>query len=469
MDIGLLGPLHVDHGRSPDARATGPRRSLCPGGGARCGPLAGRSWLTRCGVTSARVLVEGGAGVRLRLRKAVGRDAVETRRAGTGWRDRSAGSTPADSSASPARRGARRRRAARSRGHGVPAGPRLWRGRRSRTRRLAAGRSEAARLEELRRTAEEELLAARIAAGDREVTADAPGARRRGAAAGAPLGDARRWPSTAVAARPTRCARSGGRADAAGPARNRPGAELVELEAAILRQDPGLSDVRRRATAATCPYKGLAPYDADDAGALLRPRGGDPRAWPAWNGSPLLVVAGPSGCGKSSLVRAGLVPALRQRGRQWWCSARRRPGRDAWPAALAGPAAPGPGRRPVRGALHAPRRPGDRTRLAAPTSRLRRRAGAGRDRDPRRPPGRAGRRPVAGPARRTGLHLVTPLTGDAIARRDRGTGPARPGSGSNTASSTCWCATPKASRARCRCCRTRSPRPGNGATAACSP
>jgi hypothetical protein len=31
--------------------------------------------------------------------------------------------------------------------------------------------------------------------------------------------------------------------------------------------------------------------------------------------TPLLVVAGPSGCGKSSLVRAGLVPALRHRGR----------------------------------------------------------------------------------------------------------------------------------------------------------
>ena len=49
-----------------------------------------------------------------------------------------------------------------------------------------------------------------------------------------------------------------------------PGVELQELERAILVQDPALSrpDRRRRATAparAVCPYKGLAPFEPEDA------------------------------------------------------------------------------------------------------------------------------------------------------------------------------------------------------------
>ena len=47
---------------------------------------------------------------------------------------------------------------------------------------------------------------------------------------------------------------------------------------------------------------------------VLRARRRDPGLLERLRATPLLVVAGPSGCGKSSLVRAGVVPALRRHG-----------------------------------------------------------------------------------------------------------------------------------------------------------
>ncbi|MCG8353457.1 MAG: hypothetical protein MI924_37300 [Chloroflexales bacterium] len=85
----------------------------------------------------------------------------------------------------------------------------------------------------------------------------------------------------------------------------------------------------------TNPYKGLAPFDEADAAsffgrAMLVERmlerlavGGDTAR--------LLAVVGPSGSGKSSIVRAGLIPALRQG---------RLPGFDRW---LIAPVVPAPG------------------------------------------------------------------------------------------------------------------------------
>ena len=95
------------------------------------------------------------------------------------------------------------------------------------------------------------------------------------------------------------------------------GSEMLALESAILAQDPALSaDHEARLVDDECPWKGLPAYgpedhdsffgrDADVAGCLDR-----------LEASPLLAVTGPSGSGKSSLVHAGLVPALRRRGRQ---------------------------------------------------------------------------------------------------------------------------------------------------------
>lgn len=93
-----------------------------------------------------------------------------------------------------------------------------------------------------------------------------------------------------------------------------PGAELIQLEAAILRQDPVLDRTAPQAGDAGCPYRGLDPFDVDDsaeffgrdrelaaAELLLRREG-------------VLLIVGPSGSGKSSLARAGVAAALRREG-----------------------------------------------------------------------------------------------------------------------------------------------------------
>ena len=182
----------------------------------------------------------------------------------------------------------------------------------------APGGSEAARLEELRRSAEEDLLDARLASGEhREVAAE--GEARVG---DEPLRE-RRWATLALAQ--YRCGRQADALRSLQGARRilvdqlgiDPGPELVELETAILRQDPDLAGKREPpAISRQCPYKGLAPYDVADHDRFF---GRDPEIATCLvrlATSPLLVVAGPSGCGKSSLVRAGLVPALQRRGQR---------------------------------------------------------------------------------------------------------------------------------------------------------
>ncbi|MGY1700691.1 nSTAND1 domain-containing NTPase [Geodermatophilus sp. SYSU D00766] len=95
-----------------------------------------------------------------------------------------------------------------------------------------------------------------------------------------------------------------------------PGPQLRALETAVLAQDPVLDAPgdaavpQGRPPARTCPYKGLAAYQATDAGLF---RGRDrvvARLVARLVDAPLVVVSGASGTGKSSLVRAGLLPAL---------------------------------------------------------------------------------------------------------------------------------------------------------------
>src|SRR5262249_12730011 len=97
-----------------------------------------------------------------------------------------------------------------------------------------------------------------------------------------------------------------------------PGTELKELERAILEQDPALlppavdeiEDARPLLEGLGCPFKGLAPFEPDDAGGYWGRAGlvGDLLA--RLDGSSLLLLTGPSGSGKSSLLRAGLLPPL---------------------------------------------------------------------------------------------------------------------------------------------------------------
>jgi DNA-binding SARP family transcriptional activator/WD40 repeat protein len=202
--------------------------------------------------------------------------------------------------------------------------------------------TERRRLSEVRTGAVTALLEARLALGeDAEVV---PELEQR--LAGDPLQE--EWWRLLVLAL-YRCGRQGDALAAAQRARRLlaeelgtdPGPRLRAVEAAVLAQDPSL-ELRPAVAAttdslpsavATCPYKGLATYEAADA-ALFRGRGRLVTHLVArLVDSPLLVVSGPSGAGKSSVVRAGLVPAL---------------GRDALPGSAGWrPVVLSPGRRPV--------------------------------------------------------------------------------------------------------------------------
>ncbi|MBC7334657.1 MAG: ATP-binding protein [Clostridia bacterium] len=62
-----------------------------------------------------------------------------------------------------------------------------------------------------------------------------------------------------------------------------------------------------------CPYRGLDPFTEDDAEFFFGRQRAVERLLTRLKQEPrFLAVLGPSGSGKSSLVRAGLIPCLRQ-------------------------------------------------------------------------------------------------------------------------------------------------------------
>ncbi|MFW5471631.1 BTAD domain-containing putative transcriptional regulator [Knoellia sp. CPCC 206435] len=90
-----------------------------------------------------------------------------------------------------------------------------------------------------------------------------------------------------------------------------PGPQLVELEAAILRQDPSLVEQETLpAGPAACPYLGLVAYDIGDAPAFFGREADAAACLRRLDEAGILAVVGPSGCGKSSLIRAGVAAAL---------------------------------------------------------------------------------------------------------------------------------------------------------------
>ncbi|HEX3296603.1 MAG TPA: BTAD domain-containing putative transcriptional regulator [Nocardioides sp.] len=92
-----------------------------------------------------------------------------------------------------------------------------------------------------------------------------------------------------------------------------PGPDLVALEQAILRQDPGLSVEPAPPTRdGVSPYPGLAPYGEEDAESFFGREEETRACLDRLASVRLLAVVGPSGSGKSSLLRAGLAAALRR-------------------------------------------------------------------------------------------------------------------------------------------------------------
>ncbi len=178
-------------------------------------------------------------------------------------------------------------------------------------------RSEGARLLDVRRAVEEDLVEAHLVAG-RAVDA---AAEARPLVAREPFRE-RRWALLATAL--YRTGRQGEALDVLRRAGRTmrdelgldPGQELVELEARILAQDPSLLDVPNRigGSSATCPYRGLRPFDASDADFYFGRSVVVADAVRRLEEFPLLLVVGPSGSGKSSLVRAGIVPAMARAG-----------------------------------------------------------------------------------------------------------------------------------------------------------
>jgi WD40 repeat protein/DNA-binding SARP family transcriptional activator len=193
----------------------------------------------------------------------------------------------------------------------------LWRGPAYQGYRYTGfGAAEGDRLDELRRTATEDLIDSRLAGADPGQLVPELEAMVREE----PLRE-RRWGQLMVA-----LYRAGRQAEALQAfARARevlvgelgidPGPELQRLQEAILSHDPELERGRRpRAEPVrptdVCPYKGLARFETVDAGFFFGREQVVADAIGHLVGGRFLALVGPSGSGKSSLLRAGLMHAL---------------------------------------------------------------------------------------------------------------------------------------------------------------
>ncbi len=177
------------------------------------------------------------------------------------------------------------------------------------------GRAEANRLAGLRMDAEELRVEAEIVAGRsrtvveeaRTLTRQAPFRERRWALLARTLyHSGRQMEALDVLAGARRMLREELGLD--------PGAELTSLEEAILRQDPELSGAKSAEVNPVCPYRGLLPYEAEDAESFFGRDTDVAACLEKLRQEGVLVVVGPSGTGKSSLVRAGVIASLERDG-----------------------------------------------------------------------------------------------------------------------------------------------------------
>jgi DNA-binding SARP family transcriptional activator/WD40 repeat protein len=193
----------------------------------------------------------------------------------------------------------------------------LWRGRPlAELEQWEAGTAEAARLLELHAELEELALEASLASGHhRDVLAQAAAMVEA-----APLRE-RRWALLARAQY-----QAGHQTEALRTLRRigvilqqelglDPGPELVALEQSILRQDSHLLvETAGEARDESSPYLGLTPYGEADSEGFFGRESEVETCLVRLREVRLLAVVGASGSGKSSLLRAGLMPALRREG-----------------------------------------------------------------------------------------------------------------------------------------------------------
>ena len=177
-------------------------------------------------------------------------------------------------------------------------------------------RREADRLEELRMDAEELLLDAELRRGHARQTLP----RTHDMVRSAPLRE-RRWELLALAQY-----RTGAQGEALRSIRQLravlarelgidPSPDVIALEQAILRQEPELRQgVEAPPPVATCPWQGLRAYDMAEAERFFGREAEIEAGLAIVADRRLLALVGPSGSGKSSLMRAGIGARLRQRG-----------------------------------------------------------------------------------------------------------------------------------------------------------
>jgi len=193
----------------------------------------------------------------------------------------------------------------------------LWRGAAYQGYRYTGfGAAEGDRLDELRRTATEDLIDSRLAGADPGQLVPELEAMVREE----PLRE-RRWGQLMVA-----LYRAGRQAEAlqafararevlVGELGIEPGVELQRLQSAILSHDPELEGGRPPPAEPVrptdvCPYKGLARFETVDADFFFGREQVVAESIGHLVGGRFLALIGPSGSGKSSLLRAGLMHAL---------------------------------------------------------------------------------------------------------------------------------------------------------------
>jgi len=94
--------------------------------------------------------------------------------------------------------------------------------------------------------------------------------------------------------------------------------QLVKDQRRLVAQIADLRARLDRLAEIPCPYRGLEPFEARHANVYFGRDAMVERLVAQVGQVPLVAVVGPSGCGKSSLVRAGLVTALRDGAPSEW-------------------------------------------------------------------------------------------------------------------------------------------------------